>query len=280
MYDQAVCAAAPSASEELLFCEQIRGLIPLADAIGRYSPIFLAFFRQFEALNAKLILAKVFGLHTVEQWYDIGPYTLLPRSLMTETPPLQEILALLEGTYLSDLQEVASNYEQMESVVDFCALRDMYQASSMLKPEAKADFQLIMRKRIAVTSLILSLRLKKIYQWDDDKVRPFLEKFHEVFDIKVWPQIKIAGGALDTYIEQSRTAGGQEPDLIDMEYYLERYYYTWVSSMFHRDFHAVYCVVAYLWLLFYQIRNLFKIIEGKRFGLFPEQILNRIICNS
>ena len=50
--------------------------------------------------------------------------------------------------------------------------------------------------------------------------------------------------------------------------------------MFHRDFHSIYCVVAYLWLLFYQIRNLFKIIEGRRFGFSPEVILARIVCNT
>lgn len=279
LYDQAVCAADPSPSEELIFREQIKGIIPLAEAIGLYSPIFLSFFRQFEALNAKLILARAFGLHTVEQWYDIGPYAILPSRLLTETPPLKEIPALLEGTYLSDALKNGSDFEQMEAGVDLCALREMYTASSMLKPDAKADFLLLMEKRIAVTSLILSLRLKKIYQWDDDKIRPFLERYHEAFDGKVWPQIRIAEEALDRHIEQSRTAGGQEPSLIDMEYYMERYYYSWVSSMFHRDFHAVYCVIAYLWLLFYQIRNLFKIAEGKRFGLSPEKILDRIICN-
>jgi vacuolar-type H+-ATPase subunit C/Vma6 len=279
MYDQAVFASDPSASEELIFREQIDGIIPLAEAIGHYSPIFLAFFRQFEAFNAKLILAKAFGLQTVEQWYDIGPYAILPRRLLTETPPLKEILALFEGTYLSDAIKDASGYEQMEAGVDLCALREMYTASSMLKPDSKADFNLLMERRIAVTSLILSLRLKKNYQWEDDKIRPFLERYHEAFDGKAWPQIRIAREALDRHIEQSRTAGGQEPSLIDMEYYLERYYYNWVSSMFHRDFHAVYCVVAYLWLLFYQIRNMFKIIEGKRFGLPTDLILYRVVCN-
>lgn len=280
LYDKAVCATDPSSSEEVIFHEQIAGIIPLAEAIGIYSPLFLGFFRQFEALNAKLILAKAFGLQTLEQWYDIGPYTLLPHRFLLETPPLQEILPLLAGTYLVDLLEDASSYMQMEARVDICAAKAMYSASAQFKPDAKLDFQNLMGRRLAVTLLILSLRLKKTYQWDDDKIRIFLEKYHETFDGKAWPQVRIVEEALNRHIEQSRATNGQEPSVVDMEVYLERYYYNWIASMFNRDFHSIYCVVAYLWLLFYQIRNLFKIIEGKRFGLSGEQILSRIICNS
>jgi vacuolar-type H+-ATPase subunit C/Vma6 len=280
LFDKAVCAIDPSSSEKIIFDEQIAGIIPLAEAIGIYAPLFLAFFRQFEALNAKLILAKAFGLQTLEQWYDIGPYALLPHRLLSETPPLQEILSLIAGTYLADLLENASNYAQMEAAVDICAARAMYSASALFKPDPKLDFQNLMGRRIAITLSIFSLRLKKTYQWDEDKIRIFLEKFHEIFDWKAWPQVKIVEDILNRHIEHSRATNGQEPSVVDMELYLERYYYKWISSMFNRDFHSIYCVVAYLWLLFYQIRNLFKIIEGKRFGLSGEQILNRIICNS
>jgi len=279
LYDKTVCATDLLASEEVIFHEQIANIIPLTEAIAIYSPLFLAFYRQFEALNAKLILAKAFGLQTLEQWYDIGPYALLPRRLLSETPPLQEILPLLAGSYLADALEDVSSYGQMEARVDICAAREMHSASILFKPDARQDFQNLMGRRIAVTLLSLSQRLKKNYQWDDDKIHRFLEKFHEGFEGKAWPQFSVVEKALNRHIEQSRAAGGQEPSVIDMEYYLERYYYAWISSMFNRDFHSIYCVVVYLWLLFYQIRNLFKIIEGKRFGLPAEQILGRIICN-
>jgi hypothetical protein len=85
---------------------------------------------------------------------------------------------------------------------------------------------------------------------------------------------------LNRYLEQLRKGGGQEPSVVDIERHLEQNYYTWVSSMFHRDFHSVYCVIAYLWLLFYQIRNLFRIIDGRRFGFSSEAILNKLICEA
>ena len=80
--DPAAAGSDPVAAEEFVFREQIADIIPLAEATGIYAPLFLAFFRQFEALNAKLVLAKAFGLQSLEQWYDIGPYAILERSLL------------------------------------------------------------------------------------------------------------------------------------------------------------------------------------------------------
>jgi len=47
-----------------------------------------------------------------------------------------------------------------------------------------------------------------------------------------------------------------------------------------QDFHSICCVVSYLWMLYYQIRNLIKIIEGRHFGYSPERILANIVCNT
>jgi vacuolar-type H+-ATPase subunit C/Vma6 len=282
--DQAVCdwaAGAPDliTAEDAVFREQIAGIIPLAEATGIYTSLFLAFFRQFEALNVKLVLAKAFGLQSLEQWYDIGPYATLTRSLLGPTTSLQDIQPHLADTYLAEILEDVSSYEQMEIRVDLCAARELYGASTLFPQDAKFDFQHLMGRRIAITSLILSLRLKKTYQWDDEKIRGFLKRFHDVFEGKVWPQVKIVEDALARHLEQTRATSGQELSVVDMERYLELYYYNWISSMFNRDFHSIYCVVAYLWLLYYQIRNMFKIVEARRFGFSPEQILGRIICN-
>lgn len=268
------------AGEEILFQEQIAKILPLAVATKLYTPLFLAFFRQFEALNAKLILAKIFGFQTLEQWYDIGPYSILQRCLLSETTTLTDIHAVLAGTYLSDVLEDVSDYGQMEVRVDICAARNLYEASAPLNSEAKLDFDYLIGRRIAITSTMMSLRLKKTYHWNEEKIRLYLEGFHNVFEGKIWPHLKAVEQVLDQSAEQSRASGGQEPSVTDIEHYLEQYYYTWISSMFHRDFHSICCVVSYLWLLFYQIRNLFKIIDGRRFGLSPEVILARIVCNT
>ncbi len=61
---------------------------------------------------------------------------------------------------------------------------------------------------------------------------------------------------------------------------LNQNYYAWIPSVFHQDFHSIYCVVAHLRLLYCQIRNLFRIIDGRRFGMSPDAIINRMICEA
>jgi vacuolar-type H+-ATPase subunit C/Vma6 len=280
LYDQTGTASDPVAAEEIVFRDQIAGIIPLAEATAIYAPLFLCFFRQFEALNAKLVLAKAFGLQCLEQWYDIGPYAILERALLRETTSPRDIRPFLTGTYLAGILEDIAGYEQAEIRVDLCAARNLYAASALFTREAKRDFQELMGRRSAVTSTILSLRLKKTYQWDDEKIRPFLEKFHDALGGKAWPQVKVVEEMLNRHLEQFRASGAREPSVVDIEHYLEQYYYNWISSMFHRNFHSIYCVASYLCLLFYQIRNLFKIIEGRRFGFSPERIIAGIICDT
>ena len=266
--------------EDALFKEQTSGVISLAEASALYAPLFLAFLRQFEAINAKLILAKAFGLQPLEQWYDIGNYAVLDRSLVSETKTIKILPAVLKGTYLEEAMEDPSSYEQTEIRVDLCSARSMYEASASFPGQSRRDFMEIMGRRIAVISMILSIRLKKTYHWNDEEINSYLARFHDIFEGKTRHQVKLVEKMLRGHLERQKALGGQEPDVVYMEHYLEQNYYNWISTMFHRDFHSVFCVAAYLWLLYYQIRNLFRIMEGKRFGFSPERILTRIVCNS
>jgi len=262
-----------------LCTKQIAPIIPLAEVSRTYAPLFLAFFHQFEALNAKLVLAKAFGLQSLEQWYDIGPYAILEKRLLREEISLQNMRPLLEGTYLEDVLENAG-YEDMERRVDLCAVKNLCSASDLFTREEKSDFQYLMGGWIAVISTIFSLRLKKTYQLADEKIRICLKEFRSAFGSTLGRQMKGMEEKLelDRHLEQWDKKVLQKPAVIDFEHLLEQSHFNWISSMFHRDFYSICSVVAYLWLLFYQIRNLFRIIEGRRFGFPPERILARIVC--
>jgi hypothetical protein len=54
---------------------------------------------------------------------------------------------------------------------------------------------------------------------------------------------------------------------VDLEYHLEQYFYQRACSLFHRDYHSGYLVTAYLWLLFVQIQNLFRIVDARSLGV-------------
>ncbi|MBW2631833.1 MAG: V-type ATPase subunit [Deltaproteobacteria bacterium] len=265
-------------AKEMVFREQIAMVIHLAEATRKYAPLFIAFLRQYEVNNAKFLLAKAFGRQSLEQWYDIGPYAILDRSLLQKDLSLDDIRAIMAGTYLENVLRDISSYEHLEIRVDICATGNLYASSTLFFPEAKKVFRDFVLRRIAVLMMIRQWRLKESYHWSDERIRLYLEMFNGLFGVPAWPQVRIVEKELNTRLEQLRKSGGQTPSVVDIEYHLEQYYYRWVSSMFHKDFHSIYCVVAYLLLLYYQIGNLFCIIEGLRFGLSPEAILERIIC--
>ena len=269
----------PVEAKEMVFREQLAMVVHLAEATRKYSSLFIAFLRQYEVSNAKLLLAKAFGRQSLEQWYDIRPYAILDRSLLQQELSLDDIRTIMAGTYLEDVYEDISSYECLENQVDISAARNLYTSSAQFLPESRKVFLDFMLRRIAVITMIWHWRLKQNYHWSDERIRLYLETFHNLnlFGGHAWPQVRIVEEVLNRRLEQLRKSGTQAPSAEDIEYHLEQYFYNWVSSMFHKDFHSVYCVVAYLWLLYYQVRNLFRIIEGMSFGLPPGEILKRII---
>lgn len=264
-------------AKETIFREQIAPVIGLVEAYDKYVPLFLAYLRQFETQNAKILLAKAFGKESLKQWYDIGPFATLGKGLLQKNLSLNEIKSLLANTYLADDFKDISSYLRMEIHLDISAAGNLYNSSTSLSGQAKKEFQEMMLKRIAVLTVIWSYRLRGYYHWNDENVRLYMDKFNNLFDGHAASQIRIVEEELNRHLEQLHK-GGQEPSIVDIERHLEQNYYDWVSFMFHRDFHSICCVAAYLWLLFYQIKNLCRIIDGRRFGFSAEAILNKMIC--
>lgn len=268
----------PSEAKENLFRQQISPIINLARAYESYTPFFIADLRQYEAYNAKILINKAAGNQTLTQWYDISPFSTLDKKLLSEKLSLEEIKWLLAYMYLDDDFKTISSYRQLAVHVDVCTARNFYHSSELLFGSAAMEFREMMLKRLAVMTLIWSYRFGVHHQFNDEKIRLYMDKFHKLYGGKVWYRVSLEQEVLDRDLEKIRKDTGQEPSVADVEHYLEQNYYAWISSMFHRDFHSIYCVVCYLWLLFYQIRNLFRIIDGKRFGMSAEAIQKKMIC--
>ena len=264
--------------KEAVFGEQIAPVIHLAEATSNYAPLFIAFLRQYEVNNVKLLLAKAFGRESADQWYDIGPYATLDRSLIENKPSLEQIKETLTNTYMEDVCKDFSRYERLEIRADICAAMNLYASSVPFSPESRKVFRSFITRRIAILMMIRRWRLKENYHWSDEQTDRYLDMLNNVFETPAWPQFRTVEKSLEQHLEKLRKSGVQTPTAADIEHHLEYYYYGWISSMFHRDFHSIYCVIAYLQLLYYQIKNLFCIIEGLRFGLSTEAILERVIC--
>jgi vacuolar-type H+-ATPase subunit C/Vma6 len=189
-----------------------------------------------------------------------------------------EVKSLFTNTYLGNDFKPAPSYLRMQINLDITAARNIYNSSSLISDQARKEFQEIILKRIAVLTVIWSYRLRVYYHRSEKNIRLNLEKLNNLLNINAESQIRSVEEDLNQHIEKLRKGSGQEPSVVDIEQHLEQSYYLWLSSIFHRDFHSIYCVIAYLWLLLYQIKNLFRIIDGRCFGFSADAILSKIIC--
>ncbi|HPC84913.1 MAG TPA: V-type ATPase subunit [Smithellaceae bacterium] len=270
----------PTEAKETLFGEQIAPVFRLATAHEKYTPFFIAHLRQYEAHNAKILLAMAAGHRSFRQWYDIGPFAALDRGLLEERLSLDDVKSLLADLYQDDAFRTISGYRQLVVHLDDCTARNLYRSAELLSGAATEEFREMMLKRLAVMILIWSYRLGVHHRFPQDKIRFYMDKFQALYGGKAWYRVGLEQEALAAYLEQRRKDTGQEPSVAEVEHYLEQTYYAWIARTFHRDFHSICCVVSYLWLLYYQIRNLFRIIDGRRYGLGTDAIIRRMICEA
>lgn len=266
-------------TKESIFREQIAPVIGLAEAYDRYAPLFLAYLRQFEVHNAWILPAKAAGRQSENLWYDITPFAILEKDLLNRQLSPAEIRSLLSRTYLGENFQEASSYRQMGIQADICAAGNLYRFAQLLSGDDKSDFQNMMQRRIALLTVVWSYRLRRHYHLSEEKIRSYMQRFHNLFDGYAQSHFRTLEEAQNRRLEQLHKEGGQEPSITDIERHLELNFFAWVSSMFHRDFHSICCVLGYLWLLYYQIQNLFRIIDGRRFGFSADAILGKLICD-
>ena len=266
--------------KEIIFRNQIKKLLLFIESSDCYRALFKAFLRFFETGNVKLLLAKAFGRNMViEQWNDISPYNAFEKGLLGRDIPLDEFKSMLGNTYLNDViaDDFPFRYEELESRIDFCAVRYFFNFSKEFLFPQSCIFQEVMFRKIVLLRIIWSFRLRQNYGWDDDKISSHLASlygFIDEFDDRAELIIKIER---QVNKELNRSSGGI-PEVSDIENELERYFWSYIWKNFSKDFHSIYCIVSYLWLLYYQIQNLFRIIEGLRFNVSPDIISKKIIC--
>jgi len=266
--------------KEKIFRNQIKKLLLFIESSDCYRTLFKAFLRFFETGNVKLLLAKAFGrTMVIEQWNDISPYNAFDKDLLERDISLDEFKSLLGNTYLNNViaDDFPARYEELESRIDFYAVRYFFDFSrEILFPQSRI-FQEVMLRKIVLLRILWSFRLSQNYGWHDDKISSHLTSLYDFideFDDRAELIIKIER---QMNKELNRSSGGI-PEVSYIENELERYFWSYIWKNFSRDFHSIYCVISYLWLLYYQIQNLFRIIEGLRFNVPPDIISKKIIC--
>lgn len=267
-------------TKEIIFRNQIKKLLLFIESSDCYRALFKAFLRFFETGNVKLLLAKAFGrTMVIEQWNDISPYNSFEKGLLQRDISLDEFKSLLGNTYLNNAiaDDFPARYEELESRIDFYAVRYFFDFSKEILFPQRSIFQEVMLRKIVLLRIVWSFRLRQNYGWHDDKISSHLASLYDFideFDDRAELIIKIER---QMNKELNRSSGGI-PEVSDIENELERYFWSYIWKNFSKDFHSIYCVISYLWLLYYQIQNLFRIIEGLRFNVSPDIISKKIIC--
>ncbi len=266
--------------KEKIFRNQIKKLLLIIESSDHYKDLFKSFLGFFEAGNVKLLLAKAFGrTMVIEQWNNISPYNAFDKDLLQRDISLDEFKSLLGNTYLNNViaGDFPSKYEELESRIDFYAVRYFFDFSKEILFPQRSIFQEVMLRKIVLLKIVWSFRLRQNYGWDDDKISGHLTSLYDFIDefngkaeliIKIERQIN----------KKFHQTSDGIPEVSDIENELERDFWTYIWKNFSRDFHSIYCVISYLWLLYYQIHNLFRIIEGLRFNVSPDIISKKIIC--
>jgi vacuolar-type H+-ATPase subunit C/Vma6 len=267
-------------AKEIIFRNQIKKLLLFIESSDCYRALFKAFLRFFETGNVKLLLAKAFGrTMVIEQWNDISPHNAFDKGLLQRNISLDEFKSLLGNTYLNNViaDDFPTRYEELESRIDFCAVRCFFNFSKEIFFPQSRIFQEVMLRKIILLRIVWNFRLSQNYGWYDDKISSHLAFLHDLIDefngkdeliINIERQIN----------KELKQSSGSIPDVSDIENELERHFCSYIWKNFSRDFHSIYCVISYLWLLYYQIQNLFRIIEGLRFNVPPDIISKKIIC--
>jgi hypothetical protein len=269
-------------AKEVIFRNQIKKVLLFIESSDCYRPLFVAFLRFFETRNIKVLLAKAFGrTMVIGQWNDISPYNSFEKGLLQRDISLDEFKSLLGNTYLKDViaDDFPTRYEELESRIDFYAVRYFLDFSKEVSFRQGSILREVMLRRIVLLRIVWGLRLRQSYGWDDNTVSSHLASLYDLIDAfngKAELRVSIER-QMNKKLEQS---SGGIPEVSDIENELERYFWSYIWRIFSRDFHSIYCVISFLWLLYYQIQNLFGIIEGFRFNVPPDIVSRKIICEA
>lgn len=262
---------------EKIFREQITPMMALVQAYDRYAPLFWAFLRQYEVQNVKMLVVQAHGEQTMQQWYDISPFAVVDKEVLEKKLSFDELKNIFTVTYLSPAFQRPASPVSMSVRLDILAAEHLYDAGGALSGEDQKDFRKMALERLDILAALWSYRLREYYAAGDEHVRSFVEKMKRIAS---GPKVPGAWQAEDMsrYVEQQLKSTGHKPTPSQIEQHLEKKFFDRMSSLFHRDFHSIYCVGAYLWLLYYQIRNVFRILDGQRFGWSSEMLLDDLIC--
>ncbi len=273
--------------KESIFKKHSDTVISLAEACSSSQNIFLLFLHLFELQNLKLLCAKAFNREpSPVLWYDIGDFAALNREMLESVTGMDVINQLTARTWMMGffLNDTPASFEDCAFLIDGAALGIALDLAGSMHLSRKSHTMKLLSGIVAYFRITWSRRLQEFYAWDAAEIQSYIESnlvpaaYSRELNQYVlhWEArfMKLSGGDGTVNI----TSHG--PGLGSTERAMERMLIRHISRMFHEDFHSVNTVTCYLVLLYRQVRNLFAIVDGLRFGIPPELIIENVICEA
>jgi len=272
-------------AKEYVFRQQIHVVIDLHGASRFYQELFLSFLRYYEIRNLKLALTSAAGqdIH-IRQWYDISPHQSLEREVMNQEITMEVMRKLTRTSYLASIVSSRDDLSPADALIDAdrFLLRYIFLVPGRIPSMLRGDIVTICAGVAAYIRITWRERLKRHYGMHDEACRKYMKKFLDPDggfgiaeeQVKKWEKI------MDRILERSMTAseGQAGSDLSRFERELEHVLWSRVWNLFYRRYHSVNPVICYLILLYFQIRNIFAVMEGIRFSYPRDELRRRIIC--
>lgn len=263
----------------------ICGVLSLTKAMGAYEKLFMAFLGLYEARNVKQLMARALGARPVDgQWYDISPYAAFTRTDSDKVSSWEDCVDLISRSYLGQIVADINRprFEELEGRLDLHCLNAVFAAAGELSDSDKCVVQQTVLMVCAMLKILWERRLEQLYGWGRTEIDELLAPIKALSAQCRDESFRIKLRLFERRLDSKREPPGDHGDVsyILFEQQAEQELYACMRSLCAADFHSISCVAGYLCLLYCQIRNLFKVIEGIRFSLSAETITAMLICEA
>ncbi|MBN1533024.1 MAG: V-type ATPase subunit [Spirochaetes bacterium] len=299
-YDELIRAGAPAAAfpdlftareipgidqtRSRLFRRQITPVLRFMEISLHYRPLFGAFLALFELDNIKSLASRAYRRGRIPApWYDVSPWnTVAPVAEEREMAPDDLCDMLAPSPYGRAVEGGAPpSYEVLEYRLDFTVVENLIRyAQELPRQEGGVVLETIAWRGLSLR-LLWGLRMTAFYGARREDDVPGVE------DLTALPLPRKAGlPGIEKAIRRAVRARFPCLDrpgideLAALELFLDRLFLLRVAGIFTRDLHGIHPVLSFAWQLYYQIRNLLRIVEGFHYRLPPETIVQRIVTVS
>lgn len=267
-------------ARQRVFACQIRPVLRMLAVSECYRRLFLAFVRLFETETLKQVCVRAYGRSGYGgRGLDISPYQSFPADLLQRDIDRDALAPLLGSSYLQAAVApgLPRSFETLENRLDLCMAQEFWRAGDDASRGRRRRFQQILAVRLYLQQCSWVDRLRHCYAWTDAQIAQHLLDAlpHQLSCLA--PAIAAARRAVPLSVARPAQTQAQ---VAEAEYLRECWFSGYLRWHARHTAEPLVNAVCYLWLLYYQVCNLFRILEGFRFRLSPDAIAARLVCEA